>query len=267
MYKNYDYGRVPDVGSHLSVMMIYVYYHSLYFYVFMYECDMQTNQISMEYWNIGILDYSILFYSILFYSILFYSILFYSILFYSILFYSILFYSILFYSILFYSILFYSILFYSILFYSILFYSILFYSILFYSISSCLSWHKPEMQLLVFLLPAWVALFLWVMNQHPWPHQRVLQGRNQNHYGFTVHWDFNIYLINLCIFLSTILFICLCGHLICSTSILLWAVTHERKFVTWMMIVMMIAIRISDLTHERKLVTWMIIAMLIAMRL
>ena len=40
MYKNYDYGRVPDVGSQLSVMMIYVYYQSLYFYVFMYECDM-----------------------------------------------------------------------------------------------------------------------------------------------------------------------------------------------------------------------------------
>ena len=37
MYKNYDYGRVSDVGS---VMMIYVYYHSLYIYVFMYECDM-----------------------------------------------------------------------------------------------------------------------------------------------------------------------------------------------------------------------------------
>ena len=43
MYKNYDYGRVPEVVSHLSVMMIYVYYPSLYFYimyVFMYECDM-----------------------------------------------------------------------------------------------------------------------------------------------------------------------------------------------------------------------------------
>ena len=43
MYKNHDYGRVPDVVPHLSVMMIYVYYPSLYFYVmyvFMYECDM-----------------------------------------------------------------------------------------------------------------------------------------------------------------------------------------------------------------------------------
>ena len=41
--KNYDYGRVPDVVSHLSGMVIYVYYPSLYIsmmYVFMYECDM-----------------------------------------------------------------------------------------------------------------------------------------------------------------------------------------------------------------------------------
>ena len=30
MYKNYDYGRMPDVVSHLSGMVIYVYYPSLY---------------------------------------------------------------------------------------------------------------------------------------------------------------------------------------------------------------------------------------------
>ena len=28
--QNYDYGRVPDVDSHLSGMVIYVYYPSLY---------------------------------------------------------------------------------------------------------------------------------------------------------------------------------------------------------------------------------------------
>ena len=45
MYKNYDYGRVPDVVSHLSGMHgDLCYYPSLYIfyimYVFMYECDM-----------------------------------------------------------------------------------------------------------------------------------------------------------------------------------------------------------------------------------
>ena len=44
MYKNYDYGRVPDIGSHLSshddlcLLSFIVYFYIMY--VFMYECDM-----------------------------------------------------------------------------------------------------------------------------------------------------------------------------------------------------------------------------------
>ena len=65
MYKNYDYGRVPEVVSHLSVMMIYVL---LSFIVFLYNVCIYVWMWHVNKQNFhGILDNKI----ILFYSILF----------------------------------------------------------------------------------------------------------------------------------------------------------------------------------------------------
>ena len=64
MYKNYDYGRVPEVVSHLSVMMNYVHYPSLYFYI-MYCIYVWSWHVNKQNFH-GILDNKI----ILFYSVL-----------------------------------------------------------------------------------------------------------------------------------------------------------------------------------------------------
>ena len=73
MYKNYDYGRVPDVVSHLSGLVwwfMFIILHCIFLYnVCIYVWMWHVNKPNFH----GILDNKIiLFYSILFYSIILY---------------------------------------------------------------------------------------------------------------------------------------------------------------------------------------------------